>query len=68
VTFTEDGNVIPGCQNLPVTDTETAPNDPDNIATCTYTPAAAGAETIEAAYSGDDYALPSSDSNPLTVN
>jgi hypothetical protein len=66
VTFTANGADI--CTNVPVTDTETAPNDPDNIATCKYTPTTAGPVTIEALYSGDDYALPSNDSNTLTVN
>jgi hypothetical protein len=69
VTFSIGGVDIPGCANVPVTDTE-APNDdgPDNIATCTYTPATSGQVTIKAAYSGDDYALPSSDTETLTVS
>ena len=45
------------------------PSDgPDNIATCSYTPTTSGSVTITAAYSGDDYALPSSDQENLTVN
>lgn len=69
VTFSIGGVAIPGCANVPVTDTS-APNDngPDNIATCTYTPTTSGPVTIEAAYSGDDYALPSSDTETLTVD
>ena len=69
VTFSIGGVNIAGCTNVAVTD----PSDgPDNIATCTYTPTAAdgtaGSVTIKAAYSGDDYALPSSDTETLPVN
>jgi Bacterial Ig-like domain (group 3) len=68
VTFSIGGVNIPGCTAVPVTD----PSDgPDNIATCSYTPTAAdgtaGSVTIKAAYSGDDYALPSSDTETLPV-
>jgi hypothetical protein len=72
VTFSIGGVAIPGCANVPVTDTEPQGADPDNIATCSYTPTAAdataGSVTITAAYSGDDYALKSSDQETLTVN
>jgi hypothetical protein len=65
VTFSIGGVTIPGCAGVAVTD----PSDgPDNIATCTYTPTAPGPVAIEAAYSGDDYALPSTDTETLTVN
>ncbi len=65
VNFTIGGVAIPGCTGVAVTD----PSDgPDNIATCTYTPTTAGPVTITAAYQGDDYALPSSDTETLTVN
>ena len=66
VTFSIGGVAIPGCANIAVADTETPPIDPDNIATCTYTPTAS--VTITASYSGDDYALPSSGTEALTVN
>jgi Bacterial Ig-like domain (group 3) len=69
VTFSIGGVAIPGCANVGVTDPT---NGPDNIATCSYTPTAAdataGSVTIQAAYSGDDYALPSSDTETLTVS
>jgi Bacterial Ig-like domain (group 3) len=68
VTFSIGGVAIPGCANVPVTDTEAPPVDPDNIATCTYTPATSGPVAIEAAYSGDQYALPSSATETLKVN
>lgn len=68
VTFSIGGVAIPGCANVQVTDTEAPPVDPDNIATCTYTPATSGPVTIVATYSGDDYALGSSDTETLTVN
>jgi hypothetical protein len=73
VTFSIGGNPISGCTNRPVTDTEAPNNDgPDNLATCTYTPttadATAGSVTIKATYSGDDYALGSSDTETLNVN
>jgi hypothetical protein len=65
VTFSIGGTAIPGCANVPVSD----PSDgPDNVATCTYTPTAAGPVSITAAYLGDEYALPSSDTETLTVN
>jgi hypothetical protein len=65
VTFSADGTAIPGCSDVNVTD----PSDgPDNVATCTYTPAATGSVSIEAAYLGDDYALPSSATETLTVD
>jgi hypothetical protein len=64
VTFSIGGVAIPGCAGVAVTD----PSDgPDNIAKCTYTPTTAGTVAIEAAYSGDDYALPSTDTENLTV-
>jgi trimeric autotransporter adhesin len=70
VTFSIGGDTI--CANVPVTDTEPQGENPDNIATCSYTPTAAdataGSVTITAAYSGDDYALKSSDTETLTVN
>jgi hypothetical protein len=71
VTFSIGGTPIsPACTNVKVTDVSMT--NPDNIATCSYTPTAAdakaGSVTIEAAYSGDDYALPSSDTETLTVN
>jgi hypothetical protein len=63
VTFTTGDTTI--CANVPVTD----PSDgPDNVATCTYTPTATGSVSITAAYLGDEYALPSSDTETLTVN
>jgi hypothetical protein len=65
VTFSIGGVAIPGCTNVAVTDPS---NGPNNIATCTYTPTATGPVSIEAAYSGDDYALKSSDTETLTVN
>ena len=65
VTFSIGGVAIPGCANVDVTDPS---NGPDNIATCTYTPTTSGQVAIEAAYSGDDYALPSTDTETLTVN
>jgi hypothetical protein len=65
VTFSIGGVAIPGCTNVAVTDPTKGPN---NIATCTYTPTATGPVSIKAAYSGDDYALPSSDTETLTVN
>jgi Bacterial Ig-like domain (group 3) len=64
VTFSIGGVAIPGCANVNVTDPS---NGPDNIATCTYTPTTSGSVTIEAAYSGDDYALPSTDTEKLVV-
>lgn len=65
VTFSIGGVAIPGCAEVNVTD----PTDgPDNVATCTYTPTAARPISIKAAYLGDDYALPSSDTKTLTVN
>jgi hypothetical protein len=65
VTFSIGGVAIPGCSDVNVTD----PSDgPDNVATCTYTPTTTGSVSIEAAYLGDDYALPSSDTETLTVN
>jgi len=64
VTFTANGTAIPGCSDVNVTD----PSDgPDNVATCTYTPTATGSVSIKAAYLGDDYALPSSATETLTV-
>jgi Bacterial Ig-like domain (group 3) len=68
VTFSIGGVAIPGCSNVAVTDVETPPIDPDNIATCSYTPTATGTVTITATYSGDDYALPSTGTENLTVN
>jgi hypothetical protein len=65
VTFSIGGVAITGCANVAVTDPS---NGPDNIATCSYTPTTATPVTITAAYSGDDYALPSSDQETLTVN
>jgi Bacterial Ig-like domain (group 3) len=65
VTFSIGGTAIPGCSDVNVTD----PSDgPDNVATCTYTPTATGSVSIKAAYLGDDYAAPSSDTETLTVN
>jgi trimeric autotransporter adhesin len=65
VTFSIGGTAIPGCSDVNVTD----PSDgPDNVATCTYTPTATGSVSIKAAYLGDDYALPSSDTETLTVD
>jgi hypothetical protein len=65
VTFSANGTAIPGCSDVNVTD----PSDgPDNVATCTYTPTATGTVSIEAAYLGDDYALPSSATENLTVD
>ena len=65
VTFSIGGTAIPGCSDVNVTD----PSDgPDNVATCTYTPTATGSVSITAAYLGDDYALPSSDTETLTVD
>ena len=65
VTFYASGVAIPGCSDVNVTD----PSDgPDNVATCSYTPAATGSVSIEAAYLGDDYALPSSATQTLTVD
>jgi hypothetical protein len=65
VTFSIGGVAIPGCSDVAVTDPS---KGPDNIATCTYTPTKTGNVAIEAAYSGDDYALPSTDTENLTVN
>ncbi len=65
VTFSIGGTAIPGCANVAVTDPS---NGPDNIATCSYTPTTTGQVTIEAAYSGDQYALASSDTETLTVD
>jgi hypothetical protein len=64
VTFSIGGTAIPGCSNVNVTDPS---NGPDNVATCTYTPTATGSVSIKAAYLGDDYALPSSATETLTV-
>jgi hypothetical protein len=64
VTFSIGGVAIPGCANVAVADPS---KGPANIATCTYTPAKTGSVAIEAAYSGDDYALPSTDTETLTV-
>jgi hypothetical protein len=65
VTFSIGGAAIPNCSNVPVAD----PGDTlDNIATCTYTPTTAGPVTISANYLGDLYALPSFDTETLTVN
>jgi hypothetical protein len=68
VTFSVGGVDISGCIGVPVTDTEAPPVDPDNIAKCTYTPETTGQVTITATYSGDDYALPSSGTETITVN
>lgn len=68
VTFSVGGVDIPGCIGVTVTDTEAPPVDPDNIAKCTYTPETTGQVTVTAAYSGDDYALPSSGTETITVN
>jgi hypothetical protein len=65
VTFSVGGVAIPGCANVPVTDPT---NGPDNIATCTYTPATTGQLSVKAAYLGDEYATTSSDTETLTVN
>jgi trimeric autotransporter adhesin len=65
VTFSIGGTAIPGCSDVKVTDPS---NGPDNVATCTYTPTATGSVSIEAAYLGDDYALPSSATETLTVD
>jgi hypothetical protein len=65
VTFTANGAAIPGCSDVNVTDTS---DGPDNVATCAYTPTTAGSVSIKAAYLGDDYALPSSATETLTVN
>ena len=65
VTFSIGGVAIPGCANVAVTDPS---NGPDNLATCSYTPTTSGPVTIVATYSGDDYALGSSDTETLTVN
>jgi hypothetical protein len=63
VTFTANG--VPVCTGVQVTD----PSDgADNVATCAYTPAAAGNVTIKATYAGDDYADGSSDTETLTVS
>lgn len=65
VTFSIGGVDIPGCIGIPVTD----PSDgPDNVATCSYTPTAAGPVTILANYPGDLYAAASSDTETLTVD
>jgi hypothetical protein len=64
VTFSIGGVAIPGCANVGVTDPS---NGPSNIATCTYTPTTSGQVAIEAAYLGDDYALPSTDTETPTV-
>jgi Bacterial Ig-like domain (group 3) len=64
VTFSIGGNPISGCTNAAVTDPS---NGPANVATCTYMPTTSGTVTVKAAYSGDDYALPSSDTEKLTV-
>jgi Bacterial Ig-like domain (group 3) len=65
VTFSIGGAAIAGCTNVAVTD----PSDgPDNVATCSYTPATAGNVTITATYAGDDYADGSSDTETLTVS
>jgi Bacterial Ig-like domain (group 3) len=63
VTFSIGGNPISGCANVAVTDPS---NGPKNLATCSYTPTTSGTVAIKAAYSGDDYALPSSDTENLT--
>ena len=60
VTFTVDGTVV--CNNVAVTYTGGA-----NIATCAYTPPAAGPHTVQAAYSGDDYNFPSAGTETLTA-
>jgi len=65
VTFSIGGTAIPGCSNVNVTDPS---EGPDNVATCSYTPTTAGNISIKAAYLGDDYALPSSATETLTVN
>jgi hypothetical protein len=65
VTFSIGGTAIPGCSDVNVTDPS---NGPDNVATCTYTPTTTGNISITAAYLGDDYALPSSATETLTVN
>ena len=65
VTFSIGGVAIPGCANVNVVDPT---NGLDNVATCTYTPTAAGSVSITAAYLGDDYALKSSATGTLTVN
>jgi hypothetical protein len=65
VTFSIGGVAIPGCSDVNITDPT---KGPDNIATCTYTPTTAAPVTIKAAYLGDEYALPSSDTETLTVN
>jgi hypothetical protein len=65
VTFSIAGVNIPGCVNVAVTD----PTDgADNVATCSYTPPAAGNVIITATYAGDDYADGSKDTETLTVN
>jgi Bacterial Ig-like domain (group 3) len=64
VTFSIGGNPISGCTNVAVTDPS---NGPANLASCTYTPTTLGTVAVKAAYSGDDYALPSSDTENLTV-
>ncbi len=65
VTFSIGGDAIPGCTDVNVTDPSDGVN---NIATCTYTPTTAGPVTITANYLGDLYALPSVDTETLTVN
>jgi hypothetical protein len=65
VTFTANGVDIPGCVGVQVTDPT---NGADNVATCSYTPAATGDVTIVATYAGDDYADGSSDTETLTVS
>jgi hypothetical protein len=65
VTFTANGVDIPGCTGVAVTDPTDGTN---NVATCSYTPAAAGDVTIVATYAGDDYADGSSDTETLVVN
>ena len=65
VTFTANGVAIPECTGVQVTDPTDGAN---NVATCSYTPAAAGDVTIVATYAGDDYADGSSDTETLVVS
>jgi hypothetical protein len=64
VTFTAGGAAIKNCTGVPVKfDSMTNAN----VATCSYTPTAPGTVQIGAAYGGDLYTTPSSDTETLNV-
>lgn len=64
VTFTVNGSAVPGCTNVALTYNKSTN---ENLATCAYTFAAAGNDTVVAKYSGDPYNVSSTGTVSVTV-